>query len=246
MAKRDLKMRYAGSFLGILWAVIQPLVMILVFWFVFSVGFKVRPNNDVPFVVWFAAGLSAWSVFSEIVNGSAGLVVSSANLVKKTLFASEILSIIKTITAFVLHLVFLVILLGLLFFQDMPLSFFYFQVGYYALCMIVFSLGLSWIISSLNVFVRDTNHIVGVIMQIGFWATPIFWDPNMMSQKVQMLLKLNPMFYIVQGYRDSFIYFVPFWNHPYQTIYFWFFAGVSFIVGVNVFLKLKPQFADLL
>lgn len=246
LAKKELKSKYAGSVLGWMWSYIQPLVMILVFWFVFSVGFRVKPNNDVPFVVWLTAGMTAWFFFADLVSTAVGSVVVNGNLVKKTMFPAEILPVISVLTALFAHGVFLSILFGLLIFQGLPLSIFYFQILYYLFCLIVFALGIVWIVSALHVFVRDVGHIVGVILQVGFWATPIFWDASMMSERVQFFLKLNPMCYIVQGYRESFIYFVPFWTHPYQTVYYWICAITMFCLGSFVFLKLKPQFADVL
>jgi len=112
--------------------------------------------------------------------------------------------------------------------------------------MCVFALGFGWAVSALNVFVRDVGQIVAVIIQVGFWATPILWDISIMPLKVQMIFKLNPMFYIVQGYRESFIYFSPFWRHPYQTLYFWVVAVTILVIGALIFKKLKPQFADVL
>ncbi len=246
MARREISLKYAGSYLSWLWPFIQPLVMVLVFWFVFSVGFRVKPSSDVPFVVWLTAGLAAWFVFNEIINGSAALVVSNANLVKKTLFPSEILPIVLVLTSLFAHSIFLIILIGLLFFQKLPFSVFYFQAAYYLLCLTVLAVGLSWILSSLNVFIRDVGHMVTVIMQVGFWVTPIFWVSAMMSPKIQKVLQINPIFYIIQGYRDSFIDFVPFWSHPYQTLYFWFCALAFLFIGSHVFMKMKPQFPDVL
>ncbi len=126
------------------------------------------------------------------------------------------------------------------------ISFFYFQALYYLFCLWVFALGIAWSVASLNVFIRDIGQLVAVIIQVGFWATPIFWDINMMPDRVQFFLKFNPVFYIVQGYRDSFIYSVPFWHHPYQTIYFWVVTLSVLATGIWVFSKLKPQFADVL
>jgi lipopolysaccharide transport system permease protein/teichoic acid transport system permease protein len=108
------------------------------------------------------------------------------------------------------------------------------------------ALGISWLVSSLNVFVRDVGQIVGVVLQVGFWATAIFWDMNMMSPEVQMWLKLNPVYYVVQGYRESFINFVPFWHHGLYTLYFWSVTASALLGGAFVFRKLKPQFADVL
>ena len=246
MAKREVATKYVGSLLGFVWTFINPLIMIFVFWVVFSVGFRVQPMKDVPFVVWLTAGMAAWFLFADIVNGSAGVIVANAHLIKKTLFHSQILPIIKLVSCLITHSVFLSVLIGLILFQKMPFSLYYFQFLYYLLCMVVLAIGLGWAVSALNVFIRDIGQIVGVVLQMGFWATPIFWDINMMPPNIQIIFKLNPMFYIVQGYRESFIYFSPFWKHPYQTLYFWLVATIIFVGGALIFKKLKSQFADVL
>jgi len=246
LAKREIAVQYVGSLLGFIWTFIHPLVLIAVFWFVFSIGFKVKPMSDVPFVVWLTAGMAPWFLFSQIVTGAVGSVVVHANLVKKTVFSSEILPVVTIASGIVTHLVFLVLLICLLVFQQVPFSWYALQFFYYLICLGVLTLGIGWIVSALNVFFRDVGQLVGVVIQVGFWGTPIFWDIQMMPPKVQMLLKLNPMFYIVQGYRDSFIYQKGFWSHPYLTLYFWVVTLVILVVGILVFQRLKPQFADVL
>jgi lipopolysaccharide transport system permease protein/teichoic acid transport system permease protein len=246
MAKREVATKYVGSLLGFIWTFINPLIMICVFWVVFSIGFKVQPTKDVPFVVWLTAGMAAWFVFADIINGSSNVLVENKHLIKKTLFHSQILPVIKIVSFLITHLVFLVVLIGLIIFQKMPFSFYYLQFIYYLFCMSVLALGISWIVSALNVFIRDVNQIVAVVLQIGFWATPIFWDIHMMPQKIQTVIKFNPMFYIVHGYRESFIYFSPFWKHPYQTAYFWTVTIIFLITGALIYKKLKPQFPDVL
>lgn len=246
MAKREVTTQYIGSFLGFIWTFINPLVLIVVLWVVFSVGFRVKPLNDVPFVVWLTAGMAAWFVFAEIINGSTGVIVSHAHLIKKTLFYSQILPVVKVVSCLITHFVFLIVLLGLIIFNGLPFSFYFLQFFYYLFCLIILGLGIGWTVSALNVFIRDIGQIVGVIIQIGFWATPIFWDIKIMPSQWQLIFKLNPMFYIVQGYRESFIYFIPFWQHPYQTLYFWTVSSTLFVLGALIFQKLKPQFADVL
>jgi ABC-type polysaccharide/polyol phosphate export permease len=246
MARRELATQYVGSLLGFVWTFIHPLVMITVFWFVFSVGFRSQPMNNVPFVVWLTAGMAPWFMFSDVVLGSAAVIIANSHLVKKTLFQSQILPVIKLLSSFVTHSIFLIVLLVLILFQKMPFSFYYFQFLYYLVCMAYLALGLAWAVSALNVFLRDIGQVAGVVIQVGFWATPIFWDINMMPAKVQLLLKLNPMFYVVQGYRETFIYFKPFWEHPLLTLYFWVISTIVFVAGALIFRKLKPQFADVL
>lgn len=246
MARREIITQYVGSLLGFIWTFIHPMVLVTVFWFVFSIGFKSKPMGDVPFVVWLTAGMAPWFMFSDVVLGSVGVIVGNGHLIKKTLFPAQILPIIKLLSGTVTHAIFLFVLLCLIIFQKMPISLFYFQVFYYFFCMIFLVLGIAWAVSALNVFIRDIGQVVGVVIQVGFWATPIFWDINMMPVNIQFYLKLNPMYYIVQGYRETFISFVPFWHHPELTVYFWFCALATFCAGALVFKKLKKQFADTL
>ncbi len=246
MAKREVESQYVGSFLGFMWTIIQPAVMVAVFWFVFSIGFKSKPVNDVPFVVWLAAGMAPWFAFSAIVSSSANAILQYGHLIKKTVFPSQILPVVKVLSSLVGHGAFLLLLFFLIVLNQVALGFFNLQVIYYLLCLCVLALGLGFLVSSLNVFVRDISQIVGVVLQVGFWATPIFWDINMMSPGIQKILKLNPVYYIVQGYRDSIITYIPFWERELYTCYFWGLTCAIFLVGAVVFKRLKPQFADVL
>ena len=128
----------------------------------------------------------------------------------------------------------------------MPVSLYYFQAVYYLVCLLVLVSGIGWLASSLNVYARDVGQLVPVVIQVGFWGSAIFWDMSIMPENVQFWLKLNPVYYIIQGYRDSFIYFVPFWHHGWYTLYYWTVAILMLLTGGWVFRRLKPQFADVL
>jgi ABC-type polysaccharide/polyol phosphate export permease len=246
LARREVASMYVGSFLGFIWTFIQPGVMILVFWFVFSVGFKAKPLNNVPFVVWLTAAMAPWFVFSAIVTSASTVILQYAHLIKKTVFPSQILVVVKILSNLVAHGAFVLLLIVLLLCNGMPFSLYYFQSIYYLFCLIVLASGIGWLISALNVYARDVGQLVPVIVQVGFWATPIFWDLAIMPENIQFWLQLNPFCYIVQGYRDSFIYFVPFWHHLAYTFYFWTVSLFFLVTGGWVFRKLKPQFADVL
>ncbi len=246
MVKREIATQYAGSWLGTVWAVINPMVMIAVFWFVFGFGLKAKPLSDVPFVIWLTAGMAAWFCFSEILGSATRAITGNPHLVKKILFPTSILAVVKIISSSVGHLIFLVLLLALSVFLNHSLTYYCLQFFYYYLCMAVLVLGLSWITSSANVFFKDTQQVVGLVLRVGFWATPIFWDYHIMPEKVQQILKLNPMFYIVQGYRNSFVYAEPFWDNWQLGIYFWTVSLLIFFSGAVIFRRLKPHFADVI
>lgn len=244
MAKRDIMSHHVGSLLGFFWTFINPLVMIFVLWFVFTFGFKPASQGALPFVVWLTAGMAVWNTFSESISGSTRVITGNVHLVKKVVFPLSILPVVKLAASFITHSVFVFFLIILISLYGMPVSLYWFQAVYYFIAMSILALGLGWIVSSVNVFARDTGQIVGVVLQFGFWATPVFWDVELMLVKIRGFLKLNPMHYIVQGYRDSFFNFVPFWRHWEQTLWFWGIAGFVFCVGALIFLKLRPHFAD--
>ncbi len=246
MAKRDIATQHVGSMLGFFWTFINPMIMIFIFWLVFSVGFRIKPKNNVPFVVWFAAGLAIWNTFHEVIIKSTSAIIGNAHLVKKVVFPLSILPVVKLVSSFITHLVFVAVLALLILLYRMPVSIYWLQAVYYFAAMGVLALGLSWITSSVNIFARDTGQVVNLLLFFGMYLTPIFWDMNIMPPMVQYFLKLNPMFYIVQGYRESFIDFVPFWRHWQMTLYFWGVAGFVFALGAVIFLRLRPHFADVL
>jgi len=246
LSKRDFKQRYIGSFLGLFWAFLEPLTMMMIMWFVFSIGFKARPSGDVPFVAYLFTGLIAFNFFQDTLGVSSGVIRSYSYLVQKVKFRVSILPILKINSALVLHLVFIVIIMSVLTISGIKPSIFWFQAIYYLAASVFLILGMSWLLSAIGVFVKDITHIVAIFLRLGFWLTPIFWNIEMIPQKYRIYLKINPIFYIVQGYRDSFIYHVPVWNHPLLSLYFWFFSLVMFLGGVFVFMRLRPHFADVL
>jgi len=246
LSKREVASMYVGSFLGFVWSFIHPAVMIFVFWFVFSVGFKAKPMNDIPFVVWLTCGMAPWFLFAAILTSTTSVIVQYGHLIKKTVFPSQILVVVKILSNMVGHGAFISLVIFLIILNHMPVSLYYLQALYYLFCLLVLASGLGWLLSSLNVYARDVGQLVPVIVQVGFWGSAIFWDINIMPPDVQFLIKLNPVYYIIQGYRDSFINFVPFWHHGIYTVYFWIFATLALLSGGWVFRRLKPQFADVL
>lgn len=253
LAKNDFKTKYAGSYLGIIWAFIQPIVTVLVYWFVFEKGLKAGAMNtkagiDVPFVLWLVAGIVPWFYFSDALNGATSALMEYAYLVKKVVFKISILPIVKMISAFFVHLFFVVFALVLFaaygYFPDL----YTLQVFYYSLAMFMFILGLSYATCSIVVFFRDLTQIINIALQIGIWVTPIMWNIDTMELPPVLLqiFKLNPMYYIVTGYRDALINKVWFFEHPGQTLYFWILTAVLFGLGSVIFKRLKVHFADVL
>lgn len=248
LAKNDFKTKYAGSYLGIIWAFIQPVITVLVYWFVFEVGLRQTGNEKVPFVLWLIAGLVPWFFFSDALNGGTNSLLEYNYLVKKVVFKISVLPIVKIISAFFVNIFFILFTLVIYACYGFTPDLYYLQIIYYILCTFLLVLGLCYLTSAIVVFFRDLTQIINIILQIGVWMTPIMWNVDTMglSPKLTFIFKLNPMFYVVQGYRDVLINKVWFWEHAKMTIYFWSFTLVIFVLGTIVFKRLKVHFADVL
>lgn len=246
MTKRDFKNKSLGSFLGIVWSFIQPTVFILVIWYVFEMGFKSKPMGDFPFILWLASGMILWLFFSESFSSATNSIFEYSYLVKKVKFRVSMLPIVKILSSLIVHLFFVIFLFIMFFIYGIIPGMYAFQLVYYLFATIVLLLGLSWITSAINLFFKDISQIVQIILQIGFWFTPIFWSLKMVPEKYQFIFRLNPLYYLTMGYRDSMINKVWFWENPGLTIYFWCFTLLVFAIGSILFRKLRPHFADVL
>lgn len=246
LSKSDLKNRYVGSILGIVWGFIQPLVTILIFWFVFQVGFKSMPVDNFPFILWLLCAMIPWFFFSDSLNGATISIIENSYLVKKVNFKVWILPIVKILSAFYIHIFFIIFLFFMFYIYDYNFNIYNIQFIYYLFATIILLIGFSYLTSSLVIFLKDIGQFVGMILQFGFWITPIFWSLEILPDKYLLLIKLNPIFYITEGYRSAFIYEQWFWEKPYMTLYFWVFTISCLILGVFVFKKLKKHFADVL
>ena len=246
MAMSDLKNRYVGSFFGFFWSVIQPFLLVSVFWFVFTLGFKINSYGDFPFLIWFLCGFAPWSYFNEMMQLTTQSVINHQALIKRTLFPSEVLPFIYLLSTSVGHMVMLCFLVIIAPIQGISFSWYWLQLPYYWLAMSVFTIGLGWLASGINVFLRDVGQMIPVIMQIWFWATPVFWNLKMFPEHYHWILKSNPMYYIVQGYRDSILLKKGFWESGNLTLFYWTIALTTFVIGGILFKRLQREFADLM
>ena len=244
LAKHEFIVRYTGTLAGTLWAILNPLATILVFWFVFSVGFKISVPGKLPFLLYFVCGLIPWLMFNEVIIASTNGVRSNLNLIKKTVFPSEIYPFVYILASTVSHIVFFVIALLLLWLHGVHFSLYIVQILFYYFCLIFLMVGICWILSALNVFHRDIGQGVPILLNLWFWATPLIWNVDSIPEKYSWILFINPIAYVVEGYRKSLLYQVPFWDDISAGIYFFILSCVIFVIGALVFKKFKMEFAD--
>ncbi|MFB9847334.1 ABC transporter permease [Oceanisphaera arctica] len=246
LAKNDFRARYMTNQLGMLWAFVQPSVLIAIFWFVFEVGFKSKPVADFPFILWLITGMVPWLFVAESLQSATQSVLNHSFLVKKIVFRVALLPMIQIISALVIHLFFVAVMLAMYLGYGYRPSLYWLQIPYYLLATLVLVQGLSWLTSAVVVFVRDLGQLVAMVVQFGFWLTPVFWSVAMLPERFQSLVQLNPIYYLVEGYRDSLIHQQWFWQQPGLTLQFWLITGTLFVTGALVFRKLRPHFADVI
>jgi len=243
----DFKEQYLGSYLGVFWAIIRPALFIAVIWFIFGIGFKSKPTtNGAPFILWLLCGFVPWFFFVQAVNKSMNAIVTNAYLVKKIVFRVSILPLVKILSSLYIHIVFIMILFSIFILYGFKPNIYWLQIPFYIFCSILLILGLGWLTSSLRVFIKDVSEIIGVIIQFGFWVTPIFWSMDIIPEKYHLLVKLNPMYFIIEGYRNSLINNIWFWENSSSAVCFFIITSSILVTGAITFRRLRPHFGDVL
>jgi len=246
LTRNDLKVRFAGSHLGIVWAFVMPVITILIFWFVFENGFKTPPVADYPFILWLSAGIIPWFFFQDCVSTATNSILDYSFLVKKVVFRVSILPFVKILAALLIHIFFILLLIVMNAIYGYYPTLYFLQIGYYVFAMLVLLIGISWITSAAVVFFRDMGPFVNTVLQFLFWGTPIFWTIKIVPEQYQIFFRINPVFYLIQGYRDCFIDKVWFWDRWEITLVYWCVTVAIFLFGAIFFMKLKPHFADVI
>ena len=248
LSKNDFKTRFAGSYFGIFWAFVQPIVTICLYWFVFSLpGLRGTPvEGEIPFVLRLVAGLVPWFVFSEALTNGTNSLMEYSYLVKKVVFKINVLPVVKVMSASFIHFFFLAVTFVICTCMGYGPSLYLIQLPYYLICMWIFIIALVYATSAIVLFFRDLGQIINIFMQVFMWMTPIMWDEVMIPEKWRWIFHLNPMYYIINGYKESLLNHVWLWQHIDLTMYFWIVTGVLFLIGTTIFRRLQPHFADVL
>jgi len=248
LIKRETFSRYKGSYLGLLWTVLTPLLMLVVYTVVFSEIFQSRWHSDqtnkLEFAIIVFCGLATFNIFSEVVSKSPSLILSNVNYVKKVVFPLEILSLVAIGAALVNAAInySLIILFALLFMNT--LNWTIVLLPFVLLPIILFSLGMSWFLSSLGVYLRDIGHVIGIIVQALMLLSPIFYSLDIIPNNLKWFYYINPIVYFVEDARKILIWGVipDIGVYIIQVII----ALLVCIFGLFWFIKTKKGFADVL
>ena len=246
LAASDLKSRTAGSALGAVWIFLPPAVTLLVYVFVFSVGFKSAPVQGVPYAVWLFAGMTPWFLFSDALSGIVGCVTGYAPLVKKTRFQAALLPFVKALSALAVHGVFLLLLYSCAAAFGVAVRPGWLLVPFYSLCALFLALGLGTLCAALAPYVKDLPNAVALVLQLWFWATPIAYSAGVMSPAIQAVLRLNPLAFVVEGCRACLFGGPLPWERPLALALFLLLCSALYLFAARLFARLQPCFSDVL
>jgi ABC-type polysaccharide/polyol phosphate export permease len=244
---RDIKSRYVGSAMGFFWAVINPLILLCVFTFVFSTIFKQRVGvgGEENFFLFMFCGLWPWFAFSEGVSRSSYAIIENAHIIKKVVFPSEILVIATVLSSFVQQVIgFLLFFALLLVMGQLRNPLYLLLLPAVFVLQLAFSVGLGWLLSSLTVFVRDVAQVTSACLLVWLYMTPIFYTANLVPPAFRFLLVANPMHHLLSIYRSLIL-----GGHLPDlagVLYVGLIATGALWLGSRVFGHLKATFADLL
>jgi ABC-type polysaccharide/polyol phosphate export permease len=247
MARVDMAKRYSGSTLGIFWAIVRPTVFIAVFWFAVAVGFRGGGVREgVPVVFWLIAGIVPWFFVSESINQAGGSIRKNSHLVTRIVYPVATIPTFSVLSLFYVHLMVLTVAIGAFVLSGQGLTVYFIQLPYFMLCAVAFAVVSATFFSTLTAISKDVSHLIVSIMTVLFWVTPIIWPLESVEGTLRYIIMLNPITYIVQGYRDAFVLEQWFFQQWEYTLYFWGFVAVFALLTSYMFAKLEDDFADIL
>ncbi len=246
LIKNDFKNKYAGSFFGVFWAFVQPVVIILLYWFVFQVAFGSGDEDGIPFVLWLMSGLVPWFFFSEALMNATNSYLEYSYLVKKVVFDIKLLPLVKTASSLYVHIFFVGIMIIVYLLTGHFPGVIIIQLVYYSFCLFCLVLSLSYLTSTIAVFFKDITQIINIIITVGIWITPIMWNIKRVDGIISVIIRLNPVYYVVQGYRDTLISGIWVSSRLLSTCIFWGIVACNSLLSYTAYKRLKPHFSDVL
>lgn len=242
-----------------LWEIITPSILIMIYWLVFGVGIRQRADVDiggeiVPFIYYLMTGYMIWMFFSQSVKSGSSSIFSRLKVVSKMNFPLSIIPNQVLLSRFIVHVCMIAIIMIILQMSGYPINIYYLQIPYFMIATYIFTYSFALILSTLSTLVRDVHKLLTSTMRIGIYISPILWDVTNIEQDgsvavaiITTIIKLNPLTYLIEGYRAGF--FGLDWHFIAEsgtTIYFWILTSIMFIIGSVLHVRLRKYFIDFL
>lgn len=250
----ELKSDNKSNYLGMAWEVINPSIQILIYWFVFGTinkraDVEVMPGMDVPFIAWLICGFIFWNFFYQATIQGSKSIYTRLGMLSKMNFPMSVIPSYVIFSKFYVHLLLILITIVILNFLGFYVNIYYFQLIYFVFATLFLTFSISLITSTLSTIVRDVHMFLNSILRMFIYLTPILWPISSFFEKgvLSRIIKLNPLFYLVEGYRASLFgtewYFLVHWKY---TLYFWVVAIFLFLFGSYIHVKFRRNLIDYL
>ncbi len=247
LAFYDTKSQFNKHRLGLLWAILKPLLLIATFWFVFGIGIREsRPVGDTPFFLWLICGLINWIFLSGAITDASNSVYRKVSIVSKMNFPTSILPTVSIVSQFLVYAIMMIIFVIVLSIHGIYPTIYWIQVFYYMFALLAFVFSISLFFSSIVMVFRDFQQLLSASMRMLMFLSPVFWDPRALPTIFLFLLKLNPFYYLITGFRQTFLEERWFFQNGIYNIYFWLIVFLLFEAGSFIHLRLRHKFVDYL
>lgn len=248
----ELESKNKNNYLGMAWEIINPVIQILIYWFVFGsirqrADIEVAPGMDVPFIFWLLCGFILWTFFYQSTIQGSKSIYTRLRLLSKMNFPMSVIPNLVIFSQFYIHLILLIITFMIFQVAGYFVSIYFVQILYFIVASFCLIFALSLITSTLSTIIRDVHMFLNATLRMLLYLSPILWQMTVLSENVQFILKLNPLYYLIEGYRSAFFgldwYFIVHWEY---TLYFWAVVLVLFLIGSALHVKFRRHFIDYL
>ncbi|MGY3750668.1 ABC transporter permease [Vagococcus acidifermentans] len=250
ISKYEEKATYQSHYLGLIWQFLNPAIQIGIYYLVFGIGVRRGQEVDgVPFIIWMLIGIIAWFFINSSILGGSNSIYKQVGMVSKMKFPVSILPTVNMASNFVSYRwMMLVLLVAMLGFGVMP-TIYWLQYFYYFFCMIAFLFAFGILNSTITILVRDYHIMLQSVLRLLFYLSGSIMDVNNFVKGDRFawaarILELNPIYYIITGFRDSFLSKQWFWQKGTQTAFFWLLVFLLLCIGSHVHMKFRARFVD--
>ncbi|MEH7106462.1 MULTISPECIES: ABC transporter permease [Bacillaceae] len=245
LANYEIKGKYQAHYLGSLWQFLTPIIQIMIYWFVFGIGIRHgHPVNGVPYLIWMLVGLIPWFFISPSVIKASNSVYTKVSLVAKMKFPVSVLPLITIISNALNFIVMIIILFFILFIYGVNPGIYVLQLPYYFICMLMFLYAISLLFSTIATLFRDFQILLQSVMRMMLYLLPILWNMDKLNPAYVKLLKLNPFFYLIEGFRDTFLNKQWFFHDWIYMSYFWITTLLLLYIGSLIHIRFRKHFVD--
>lgn len=248
ISKYELLADMRDSKLGLFWNFANPVIQVLTYWFMFGLVFQKKNVGDIEYLPWMLGGMVVWFFISPCITNGCNAIFSKVNVITKMKFPVSILPATVVLKELFNHICLLIVMVIVFIPYKIYPSIHWFGLIYYLFCAIIFAICLSLTTSVLNMLARDTRKLILACMRLLLYLTPVLWSVDQLQHHptLMRLMNLNPIYYIVQGYRDCFFYHKGFLFYWEPMISFWIITFLLFVFGSFMMYKFKHKFIDLI